>query len=234
MAVKACLNGARTRQEHPAVPQSPAELAADAGAVRRAGAFAVHVHPRNADGAQTLAAGPCDAAVAAIRAAAPELQVGLSTAEAIDRDPFARAAAVKSWRQPPDFVSVNIGELGWAGIARAARHAGIGVEAGLSTPGEAQELTRSPFAHQVVRALVEVDGGADEALAVAQLVPDGVPQLWHGFGEATWEVLAAGAAAGHDVRVGLEDVLVLPDLRVAAGNADLVAAAVELVGRATP
>ena len=36
MAVKACLNGARTRAEHPAVPQTPAELAADAIAEIRA------------------------------------------------------------------------------------------------------------------------------------------------------------------------------------------------------
>ena len=167
------------------------------------------------------------------RPSAPRLP-GLSTAETIDRDPFARAAAVQSWRRAPDFVSVNIGELGWAGIARAARHAGIGVEAGLATPSDAQELTESPFAHQVIRALVEVEGGAEEALAIAQLVPAGVPQLWHGFGEATWEVLAAGAAAGHDVRVGLEDALVLPDLRIAGGNADLVAAAVQLVERTAP
>jgi uncharacterized protein (DUF849 family) len=231
MAVKACLNGGRTREEHPAVPQTPAELAADAIAVRRAGAFAVHLHPRDADGAQTLAAGPCDAAVGAIRTAAPELPVGLSTAEAIDRDPFARTAALIAWQRPPDFVSVNVGELGWAGIARAAVHAGIGVEAGLATPSDARALAQSPFAHQVVRALVEVDGDAGDALAVAELVPAGVPQLWHGYGGATWEVLAVAAAAGHDVRVGLEDVLVLPDLRVAGNNADLVAAAVELVGR---
>jgi uncharacterized protein (DUF849 family) len=43
-------------------------------------------------------------------------------------------------------------------------------------------------------------------------------------------VIAAGAAAGVDVRIGLEDVLVLPDGRYAAGNAELVAAALELVG----
>ena len=91
--VKACLNGARTREEHAAVPQSPAELAADALAARRAGAFAVHVHPRDAKGAQTLRAADCDAAVAAIRRAVPGLPVGLSTAEAINPDPFARAAA---------------------------------------------------------------------------------------------------------------------------------------------
>lgn len=78
------------------------------------------------------------------------MPVGLSTSEAIARDPFARAAAVKTWRQPPDFVSVNFSELGWAGIVRAALHAGIGVEAGLSTPADAEELARSPFAHQLV------------------------------------------------------------------------------------
>jgi uncharacterized protein (DUF849 family) len=230
MAVMACLNGGRTRTEHPAVPQSASELAADAIAVRRAGAFAVHLHPRDRRGKPTLDAAPCDVAVAAIRAAVPGLPVGLSTAEAIDRDPFARAAAVRAWRRAPDFISVNLSELGWAGIVRAAVHSGISVEAGLATPEQAEELTGSPFAHQVVRALVEVRGGADEARAIADRVPDGVPQLWHGYGERTWEVLAAGGAAGFDVRIGLEDALVLPDGRRAADNAELVAAAVDLIG----
>lgn len=228
MAVKACLNGGRTRAEHPAVPLTPAELAADALAVRQLGAFAVHVHPRDAGGAQTMKPAACDAAVAAIRRAAPRLPIGLSTSAAIDPDPFARAAAIRTWRQPPDFVSVNLSELGWAGIIRAALHSGIAVEAGLSSPAEAEQLANSPFAHQLVRALIEIDGSADEARAIAQLIPDGIPQLWHGYGEGTWEVIAAGAASGVDVRVGLEDVLVLPDGRVATDNADLVAAALEL------
>jgi uncharacterized protein (DUF849 family) len=229
MAVKACLNGARRRTEHPAVPQTPAELAADAIAVGRAGAFAVHVHPRDANGAQTMDAAACDAAVAAIRAAAPRLPVGLSTSESIEHDPFARAAAIRTWRRRPDFVSVNVSELGWAGIARAALHAGIAVEAGLATPADAEELARSPFTHQIVRALVEVEGGAAEAQAIAELIPDSIPQLWHGFDERTWELIAAGAARGLDVRVGLEDVLELPDGRVAADNAELVSAALDLI-----
>jgi hypothetical protein len=51
------------------------------------------------------------------------------------------------------------------------------------------------------------------------------------LGEHTWQVIAAGAQAGHDVRVGLEDVLVLPDGQTAADNAELVACAAELIGR---
>jgi uncharacterized protein (DUF849 family) len=219
VAVKACLNGGRTR----------AELAADALAVRRAGAFAVHVHPRDVRGPQTLDARTNDAAVLAIRAAVPEVAVGVSTTEAIDRDPFARAAAISRWRQRPDFVSVNVSELGWAGIVRAALHAGIAVEAGLSTPAEAEEFAASPFSHQVLRALVEVEDGAAAAVAVSERVPAGIPQLWHGFDELTWNVIKAGAQRGFDVRVGLGDVLTIPDGSVASDNAELVAAAVELV-----
>ena len=90
---------------------------------------------------------------------------------------------------------MNLSDLGWPGIVRAARHAGIAVEAGLATPADAEQLADSSFTHQLIRVLVEVDGGADDARAIARLVPDGIPQLWHGYGEQTWEVLAAAAMA---------------------------------------
>jgi uncharacterized protein (DUF849 family) len=229
MAVKACLNGGRTRSEHPAVPLTAAELAADAIAVRSSGAFAVHLHPRDDGGRETMQARACDAAVGAIRAAVPGMAIGLSTSEAIDPDPFARAAAISTWRNAPDFVSVNLSELGWVGIVRAALRAGIAVEVGLAAPEEVEQFARSPYTHRVLRALVEVEGGADDARAIAELIPDGVPQLWHGYHERTWEVIAA--ADGVDVRVGLEDTLVLPDGRVPDDNAELVAAAVSLTAR---
>jgi uncharacterized protein (DUF849 family) len=228
MAVTACLNGARTRAEHPGVPLTAAELAADAVVVRAAGASAVHVHPRGRGGVATMDAKVCDAAVAAIRAAAPRFPIGLSTSAAIEPDPFARVAAMTAWRHRPDFVSVNLYELGWMGIARAALHAGIAVEAGLAVPADAEALEESPFAHQVLRVLVEVDGGPQDARAIGDLIPKGVPQLWHGLGERTWEVISAAGAAGVDVRVGLEDVLVLPDGSAATDNAELVTAAVAL------
>ncbi len=212
------------------MPLTLPELVADAAAVRAAGAFSIHLHPRDAAGAQTLDSRVCDAVVAALRRAVPGMRIGFSTAEAIERDPFARAGAIAAWRSPPDFVSVNIGEPGWAGLVRAALHAGIDVEAGLATTGDAQELATSAFAHRVLRVLVEVDGGADDARALAAIAPAGVAQLWHGYGLRTWEVLTAGAAAGHDVRVGLEDVLELADGRVALDNSELVAAAVALIG----
>jgi uncharacterized protein (DUF849 family) len=77
--LKVCLNGGRSRADHPAVPLSPAELAASAEAAVAAGAEAVHVHPRNADGIESLAAAEIGAAVAAIRQACPGIAVGVST-----------------------------------------------------------------------------------------------------------------------------------------------------------
>ena len=128
-----------------------------------------------------------------------------------------RVAAIAAWSSPPDFVSVNLWEEGWCEIAVACLAARIDVEAG-----------------ELVRALVEGDGGAEDARAVSALIPAGVDQLWHGSGALTWEVIAAAAALSHDVRVGFEDVVLLPDGAPAASNADLVTAAIELVQPLTP
>ena len=119
-----------------------------------------------------------------------------------------------------------------AGHHAGGRTRGYRDRGGLATAADADEFARSPFVHQVVRALVEVEGGAEEARAIAELIPAGVSQLWHGYGDRTWEVLAAAAAAGLDTRVGLEDVLALPNGQMAAGNAELVAAAVALASDA--
>ncbi len=49
MLIKACLNGGTTRDEHPCVPQTPTELAAEAAAADRAGAGAVRVASGNGE-----------------------------------------------------------------------------------------------------------------------------------------------------------------------------------------
>ncbi|MDT5000007.1 MAG: hypothetical protein QOK12_2112, partial [Mycobacterium sp.] len=48
--VKACINGARTPDQHPHLPVTPDQLAAAAIEAHRAGAQAVHMHPKSADG----------------------------------------------------------------------------------------------------------------------------------------------------------------------------------------
>jgi uncharacterized protein (DUF849 family) len=104
----------------------------------------------------------------------------------------------------------------------------MAVEIGLATTADAQQFTGSPFTHRVLRVIVEVEGGPDDARAIAQQLPDEIGQIWHGAGPTTWEVLRAAVLAGIDIRVGLEDVLVLPDGRLAPDNAALVTAALHL------
>jgi hypothetical protein len=65
----------------------------------------------------------------------------------------------------------------------------------------------------------------DDALDAAGIA---APRLHHGVEAATWPVLERACAAGHDIRVGLEDTLVLPGGRRAPDNAALVAAALNL------
>jgi uncharacterized protein (DUF849 family) len=146
--IKACLNGGRARAEHAAVPTTPAELAEATAAAVAVGAEAVHVHPRSASGAESLAAEDIGAAVRAIRARCPGTPVGVSTGLWISGgNPAARHAAVEAWLnlsevERPDFASVNVGELGSVAIARTLLAGGIGVEAGIWTSADAEALPR--------------------------------------------------------------------------------------------
>jgi uncharacterized protein (DUF849 family) len=236
--VKARLNGTRPPGVHPALPLSASELAADARAAAAAGAGAFHVHPRGADGAEALDAPVIDAAVGAIRAACPGLPVGVSTAAWIVPDLGARLTAIRAWTSAPDFASVNLSEDGHCDVMAALHEAGIGVEAGVWSVEDVDALAASGFAGELVRVLVEAED-EDAATAVAwaaaidrALDRAGVdaPRLHHGAERATWAVVRRAIEAGHDVRIGLEDTLVLEDGTRTAGNAELVAAAVALAG----
>ncbi|MGL1349304.1 3-keto-5-aminohexanoate cleavage protein, partial [Vibrio parahaemolyticus] len=84
--VQACLNGARAVGFHPALPVTAAALARDGAACVAAGAAALHVHPRGAGACESLAPAVVDAAVAAMRAACPGAELGVSTGEWIEGD----------------------------------------------------------------------------------------------------------------------------------------------------
>ena len=239
MLIQACLNGSTTRAEHPAVPLTPAELAADARASAAAGAESVHLHPRDPSGTQTLIPDHVLAAVAAVRAASG-LPVGVTTGIwTVDGDTSRRMSLVGQWtgQDRPDFASINMNEPGTDALADLLTSLGIEIEAGVWTVEDARMLAASTFGDRVVRVLLEpVDRSGSAAVATAaeaaaELVRLGVqaPQVHHGYGQATWDVLRAAVVMGAGIRVGLEDTTVLPDGSAATGNGDLVAAAARLV-----
>lgn len=236
MLLQACLNGMRRRGDHDALPFTPEELARDAAAVVEAGARTLHVHPRGPDGSESLDPGVCDAVVAAIRAAAPGVELSLSTGLWITGgDAERRLECVRGWSELPDCVSLNVGEEGWVELGELLVERGIDIEIGLWAPDHPERLAESGLERACMRALVEPQDTAP-AVAIAtagaidgglERVGIGLPQLHHGNDMTTWAVMDAAVGRGHEVRVGLEDTLALPDARRARDNAELVAAAVE-------
>lgn len=233
--IQCALNGGYGRDDHPKMPVTLAQLVDDAVACREAGAGSVHLHPRRpSDGRESLDAESHDAVVAAIRAAAPDLEVSCSTHVDLDLGGAPdRAAAVAAWTCPPDAVSLNLAETGSLELGTALIDLGIGIEAGVFTLEDADALLAAPWAEHVHRVLVEVIYEHDDRAAVelarvidARVEPLGRPRLWHGDGRANWAVVDAGLAAGIDVRVGLEDTLVGRDGGPAPSNAAQVAATV--------
>ncbi|MEV4500097.1 3-keto-5-aminohexanoate cleavage protein [Micromonospora arborensis] len=253
--LKACLNGGRTRDAHPAVPVTPAELAVDAARCASLGVAAVHVHPRAASGAESLRPEVIADALTAIRAARPGLPVGVSTGAWIEPDPAARVAAVRSWSVLPDFASVNAHEAGAEAVAAALHERGVLVEVGLWTLDavDAYRSWRVPVGRILVECMAEeVPAAVADAARILAALPSSAPAvppsstgapagspsaarapqgavappvLLHAEGPATWAVLAEAVSRGLHTRVGLEDTLLLPDGTPAPGNAALVAAA---------
>ncbi|MGA8466828.1 MAG: 3-keto-5-aminohexanoate cleavage protein, partial [Trebonia sp.] len=196
------------------------------------------LHPRDPSGAQTLIPDHVLAAVAAVRAASG-LPAGVTTGIwTVDGDTARRMSLVERWtgQHRPDFASINVNEPGTDALADLLTSLGIEIEAGVWTVEDARLLAASSFGGRVIRVLLEpVDRSPDGAVATAAEASAelarlgiGAPQLHHGYGVATWDVMRAAVAKGQDIRVGLEDTTVLPDGSVATGNGELVAAAVQL------
>jgi uncharacterized protein (DUF849 family) len=232
--LQAALNGPFGKDRHPRLPISDQELARDGAACVAAGARALHLHPRDADGAERLDAAVVDATVAAVRDACG-VPVGVSTGAWIDPDLGRRLELIAGW-SAPDYASVNLSEDGATATMRTLLDAGVGIEAGVWSVEDAERLAASGLGDHVTRILVEpVDVRAGDAAAVVDEIHAALdrlrltaPRLQHGDGDATWVLLRDAIRRGIDTRIGLEDTVAGPDGARAGGNEALVRAAREL------
>jgi uncharacterized protein (DUF849 family) len=234
--VKACINGARTPEAHPNLPVTPEQLAAEALAAHGAGAKAVHMHPKNADGVDSLLPEHVDAAVDAVRHAVPGLPLGVTTGFWALPDADARLRAVDAWSVLPDFASVNWHEPGSEDLARLLLSKGLGVEVGIFHTEAAESWAASEIAQHCMRVMIELQADGDVATAddlLSQVLAAGspAPVLLHGLDESCWPLLEHAGVRGVQTRIGLEDTLRLPDGSSAPDNAALVSAAVQLLSR---
>lgn len=233
MLIQAALNGGRKRTEHPAVPITPDELANSAKESVAAGAEAIHFHVRSADGRESLEASDVAKAVTAVRAAAPNTPVGVSTGAWILQDARLRHEKISRWTVLPEFASVNFKEQGAVPLAKMLLSLGVGVEAGLSDIAGTKVWVASGLASSCLRVLLEPFENTTEAalktLSDIEVLLNAaglkIPRLLHGLNQTAWDLIDEAASRGYDTRVGFEDILTLPAGTGAPGNGALVSEA---------
>jgi uncharacterized protein (DUF849 family) len=234
--IKACINGARRPDAHPALPVTPVALSWAAAAAVRAGAGAIHFHVRGPDLEQSLDADDVARCIQAVRQAVGTVPVGISTLLSIVPDPDRRLAVVGKWSVLPDFVSVNFNEAGSPALAKLLLTKNVGIEAGLFDASAAEVLVQSGLGPRCLRILLEPRGAdaatavrsADEMVAVldkADMSASTAPRLLHGSNAIAWGVIDEAVRRGLDTRAGLEDTLTMPDGTAAPDNAAIVAEA---------
>ena len=234
MLLKAAINGKRSRDEHPAIPINPSQQAHQAAIAVEAGAGAIHAHPRDEKGRESLACDDVAAALQAIRAKCPTTPVGISTGAWMVPNLDARIALIAGWNVLPDFASVNFHEPGALEVFRVLADHGIALEAGIWNLDAARFFCQSDLASRCLRILIEPaqeQGNAKVRLEEIEGALQGIecPRLLHGFEAFAWEFIALAADRGYDTRVGFEDTLVLPDGNRAHDNRELVAAARQII-----
>jgi uncharacterized protein (DUF849 family) len=234
--LEAAINGARTPDTHPQLPITPEQLAAEAVAAHQAGAQVVHLHPKTADGKDSLQPDTVAAAVTAVRQAKPGLPVGVTTGFWALPDAGQRLAAIQAWTVLPDFTSLNWHEPGSPELAEVLLGMGLGVEVGIFHAEAAQSWAASDISRHCLRVMLELGPDADTSLAddLLDLVASAnspAPTLLHGLDDSCWPLLEHAGRRGVQTRIGMEDTLKLPDGSVTPGNAALVAAAVGILAR---
>jgi len=112
--IAAALNGGRSRREHPGVPCTPAEVAAEARGAAEAGASIVHIHARSGDEWSASPAWYADA-IARIRAEEPMPLVSLTSLRPAGVPGNAVVSLLdvlcRTDRTKPDLISVNLGHI---------------------------------------------------------------------------------------------------------------------------
>jgi 3-keto-5-aminohexanoate cleavage enzyme len=108
--IKACLNGARGREQNPNVPWSPAEVAAEAKRCAAAGAAVVHIHARTPQGGTSYDPAWYAEADRLIRAET-DLVLNHTTARLPDASIDEVLRYLRETPEPVDMISLNTGNI---------------------------------------------------------------------------------------------------------------------------
>ena len=215
-----------TKEDNPALPVTPEEIAASAADSVRAGAAVVHVHLRDDAGRPTADLDVARRVVAAIEERCDAL-IQLSTGVGLDVDFEDRAALVEA---RPAMATLNVCSMSFGagefrnppgGVRRlAARMRELDVKPELEIYDTShldvaldllsEGLLAEPLQFSIV---MGVHGGmaatAENLLSLVRRMPAG--SVWQviAIGRANLAMTAIGLALGANARTGLEDTLLL-------------------------
>jgi len=246
-------NGARkTKQDHPALPLTPQELADTAASCREAGACMIHLHVRNKHGEHSLDPDLYLQAIAAVSDSVGEELIIQITTEAVGiYQPWEQIESVRKVR--PEAISLAIRELcpteqdepmaaeffEWLYRERIAPQY---ILYDLQDIHRFHELNRRGMIPGDIHTIMLVLGRYTENQESNPEDLDplldaiGSNDIWWlcAFGKTESQCMTAAASRGGHCRVGFENNLHLPDGSLAPNNANLVQVvqhAAELIGR---
>ncbi|GIL00142.1 MAG: 3-keto-5-aminohexanoate cleavage enzyme [Alphaproteobacteria bacterium] len=248
-AIAIAPNGARrTKADHPRLPMTPEEIAAEAARSLDAGAAMLHLHVRDRQGRHLLDASAYRQATATIRSAVGQrLVVQITTEAAGSYGPDTQMAVARAAR--PEAVSLALRELvadaahekAFAAFMEWLAREAVMTQIILYDAADAARLAdlrrRGLVGGDTVHVLYvlgryaagQTSEPADLLPFLAAAAPLPVDFMVCAFGARETACVTAGALFGGDMRVGFENNLLLPDGRVAPDNASLVSAAASAV-----
>ena len=257
VVISAALTGVlATRDQCPAIPYTPVEIADEARRAAEAGAAIVHIHARTPEGGPDWSVETFREILAEVRARS-DVIVNFSTG-AVGIPAEDRIAHIRELR--PDIGALNMGSMNYAIYSErkktfyhdhvfanpfrdirffleAMNEAGVRPELECFDTGHIANTSplidmgvlHPPYQFSLIMGVLGGIPGTPRHLQnQVDTLPDG--SLWQviGIGLNQWALVAAALAMGGNVRVGLEDNFYVEEGRMAKSNGDLVEKAARL------
>jgi len=258
VVITAALTGVlATREQCPAIPYTPVEIAEEAKRAAEAGASIVHIHARNPEGGPEWRVETFAEILSEVRARS-DVIVNFSTG-AIGIPPEQRIAHIRDLR--PEIGALNMGSMNYAIYSakkkafyhdhvfanpfkdiqfflEAMNSAGVRPELECFDTGHIANtaplidigVLKPPYQFSLIMGVLGGIPGTTRHLTnqVDTLPPESHWQVI-GIGLNQWALIAAAIAMGGNARVGLEDNFYVEEGKMAKSNGELVQKAARLV-----
>jgi 3-keto-5-aminohexanoate cleavage enzyme len=228
LIVNVCPTGmVPTRADTPHVPLTPEEVAADMRRCVDAGASIVHVHPRDEQGRPTQDPVVAAAFIRAVRAAAPEVVVCITTSGRVEHELAGRIAVVElEGDVKPEMASLTLGSLNFPkqasinspqtieGLARRMQERDVVPEWEIFDFGmldyghylRSRGLLQDPvYVNLLLGSLGTLAATPLNLALLVERLPQGATWAAAGIGRYQFGMNRLAIAMGGGVRVGLED-----------------------------